>query len=351
MSAGGGASVGARIPAPLLFIVAALFQYVGAAIAIGLFAIMAPAGVVWWRIFIGALGMVLVWRPWRLRWSWASLGVALIFGVALGGMNLLFYEAIARIPLGATVSLEFTGPVVVAVFRGRGLLSRLSAAIAFAGVALIGGWGLDLSVPGATTGFLFGLSAGAAWAAYILLGAKISQSAPPGPSLALGTLMASVLFAPFLWESLGFGEGALGGLFQSFGGAPGTASGPTGVASGAVVAGSVVAGSAVASSGVEVAASGAAVATMAPVLVLLALIGVGLFSSTIPYSIEAVAFSRLSAAMFALLTALLPATSTLVGAVALGQIPSVGELVGLAMVSVAVWLASRSGDRPGKRDG
>ncbi len=295
---------------------------------------MAPAGVVWWRIFIGALGMVLVWRPWRLRWSWASLGAALIFGVALGGMNLLFYEAIARIPLGATVSLEFTGPVVVAVFRGRGLLSKLSAAIAFAGVALIGGWGLDLSVPGATTGFLFGLSAGAAWAAYILLGAKISQSAPPGPSLALGTLMASVLFAPFLWGSLGFGEGALGGLFQSAGGAPGAASGFAGAAS----------GSAAASSGVEVAAAGAAVATMAPALVLVALIGVGLFSSTIPYSIEAVAFSRLSAAMFALLTALLPATSTLVGAVALGQIPSVGELVGLAMVSVAVWLASRSGD-------
>ncbi len=306
---GGGSSTGARIPAPLLFIVAALFQYVGAAIAIGLFPIMAPSGVVWWRIFIGALGMVLIWRPWRLRWSWASLGAALAFGVALGGMNLLFYEAIARIPLGATVSLEFTGPVVVAVFRGRGLLSKLSAALAFGGVALIGGWGLDLSVPGATTGFLFGLAAGAAWAAYILLGAKISQSAPPGPSLAFGTLVASVIFVPFLWNSLGFGEGALAGLFQSSG-----------------------------------ATLGATPSAMAPALVLLSLVGVGLFSSTIPYSIEAVAFSRLSAAMFALLTALLPATSTLVGAVALGQIPSVGELVGLSLVSAAVWLASRDGE-------
>lgn len=279
-----------RIPAPALFVTAALFQYVGAAIAIGLFAVMAPSGVVWWRIFIGALGMLLLWRPWRYRWSARSLAAAALFGVALGGMNLLFYEAIARIPLGATVSLEFIGPVVVAVFRGRGALSKISAALAFTGVALIGGWGLDLSVPGATTGFLFGLAAGAAWAVYILLGSRIAQSMPPGPSLALGTLVAAGLFLPFVWGSVDLGDGSL----------------------------------------------------LGPGLVLLSLVGVGLFSSAIPYSIEAIAFSRLSAAMFALLTALLPATSTFVGAVALGQIPTVGELVGLALVSVAVWLASRA---------
>ena len=74
----------------------------------------------------------------------------------------------------------------------------------------------------------------------------------------------------------------------------------------------------------------------------LMLVGVGLFSTTIPYSIEAVAFSRLPAATFALLTALLPATSTLVGAVALRQIPTVAELIGLVLISVAVWLASRA---------
>ena len=282
--------LGDRIPAPALFVTAALFQYVGAAIAIGLFAIMAPSGVVWWRIFIGALSMVLVWRPWRYRWSVRSLLAATLFGVALGGMNLLFYEAIARIPLGATVSLEFIGPVVVAVFRGRGVMSKISAALAFTGVALIGGWGLDLSVPGATVGFAFGLAAGAAWAAYILLGSRIAQSMPPGSSLALGTLVSAALFLPFVWGGVGLGDGSV----------------------------------------------------LAPGLVLLSLVGVGLFSSAIPYSIEAIAFSRLSAAMFALLTALLPATSTFVGAVALGQIPTVGELVGLALVSVAVWLASRA---------
>ena len=227
-----------------------------------------------------------MWRPWKYRWTTHSLAVALLFGVALAGMNLLFYEAIARIPLGAAVSIEFVGPVAVAVTRGRGALPRMAAGIAFAGVVLIGGWGLDLSDPQARTGFLFALAAAGAWSLYIVVGSRISQTAPTGPALAVGTLVASMVFLIPLY--------------------PAVAATPWGWG------------------------------------MILALVGVGIFSSTIPYSIEALAFSRLSAALFALLTALLPATSAVVGALALGQIPTSAELVGLILISLAVWLASRT---------
>ena len=282
------------LPAPALFISAALFQYVGAAIAIGLFGVLDPGAVVWWRIIIGGVGMVLLWRPWWVRWTPRSLGASVLFGLALAGTNLLFYEAIARIPLGATVSLEFLGPVAVAVLRGRGREPRIAAGIALVGVVLIGGLGLDLTDATTRTGFFFGLAAGAAWAGYILLGARISQSAPPGPSLAVGMVASGIVFLPFLWSEVVT--------------TPLTPSSPVVLTWGLV----------------------------------LMLVGVGLFSTTIPYSIEAVAFSRLPAATFALLTALLPATSTLVGAVALRQIPTVAELIGLVLISVAVWLASRA---------
>ena len=282
------------LPAPALFISAALFQYVGAAIAISLFGVLDPGAVVWWRIIIGGVGMVLLWRPWWVRWTPRSLGASVLFGLALAGTNLLFYEAIARIPLGATVSLEFLGPVAVAVLRGRGREPRIAAGIALVGVVLIGGLGLDLTDATTRTGFFFGLAAGAAWAGYILLGARISQSAPPGPSLAVGMVASGVVFLPFLWSQVVT--------------TPLTPSSPVVLTWGLV----------------------------------LMLVGVGLFSTTIPYSIEAVAFSRLPAATFALLTALLPATSTLVGAVALRQIPTVAELIGLVLISVAVWLASRA---------
>ncbi len=292
-----------RLPAPALFILAALFQYVGAAIAVSLFAVMEPGGVVWWRIFIGALGMILLWRPWTYRWDRRSLTASLLFGLSLGAMNLIFYEAIARIPLGVAVSLEFIGPVAVALLRGKGWLNRCAAIVAFLGVALIGGWGLDLSAPQTRLGFLLGLGAGAAWAAYILMGSKIAQTAPTGPSLGVGTLAASVASAPFLWTQLSSVHSPAAVVE---GGSPALAH-----------------------------AASAGGATL-----VLALIAVGLFSSTVPYSIEALAFARLPAGTFALLTALLPATSTLVGAIMLNQMPAIAELVGLVLISVAVWMAS-----------
>lgn len=285
--AGSPSSVWGSVPAPALFIGASLIQYVGAAIAVALFHIVAPAGVVWWRMAAGAAGLLVLWRPWRVKWTRKDVALATAFAAGLAIMNLAFYEAIARIPLGTAVSVEFLGPVAVAVLRGRGWRPRVSAGLALGGVLLIGGLGLDFSDTQALHGFLFALVAAASWSAYILMGSRLSYEGSPGVSLALGLTIVSVLFAPLL------GGPAFGFEF-----------------SWALVA---------------------------------ALIAVGVLSTSIPYSIEAIAFGRLRADTFALLTALMPATSTFVGLVMLRQVPSVAELAGLILVSTAVWLATETG--------
>ncbi len=275
-----------RVPAPLFIIGSGLTQYVGAAIAVGLFASIEPASVAWWRISVGAI-VLLAWRrPWRSGLTGRDLVNSAIFGVALSAMNISFYEAISRLPLGVAVSLEFLGPVTVAVVRGHGAGSRVAAVFALAGVVAIGGLGLDLTAPGVVVGVAWVLGAAVMWAVYILLGQRIAQERSGITNLALGCAAGSVVFAPLLAP----------------GGAPALQS--WGLAA--------------------------------------AVVGVALLSTVLPLSLEALAMSRVSAATFALLDALLPATSAVVGAIMLRQLPGPWELVGLVLVSVAVWLASRS---------
>ena len=297
-----------RLGGPILFASAGIFQYLGAALAVGLFVQVAPSGVVWWRIAAGSVFLMLEWRPWRQEWTWRKIGVAVSFGLALAGMNFLFYEAIARLSLGTTVAIEFVGPVAVAVFRGRTKRTWVAALLAFVGVALIGGLGLNLGSGSVLTGFLFALGAAGAWAAYILIGSTIADTSKPGHSLSVVLAVASVLLLPF------FGSQA----FAPFTGG------------GGVVGVSAAAPSALTASPSE-----------SPWILFACLVGVGLLSTTLPYSLEAIAFTKLSASLFALLTALLPATSTIVGATALGQVPNLAQILGLVMVSAAVWIAGR----------
>lgn len=274
---------------PAFFIASGFFSYGGAAIAVGLFAIMAPLGVVWWRIALGSLVLLVLWRPWRQVWTLKAVLFALALGFSLVALNSLFYESIARMPIGAAVSVEYMGPVAVAVIRGRGWIPRVAAGLALAGIVLIGGWGLDLTDHETLVGFLFILAAAAAWAVYILLGSHISRRRPSGPSLAIGLTAATILCTPFMFVSA---------FHVSF-----------------------------------------------TWHVALMLLGVSVLSTAIPYSIDAIAFGRISEDVFALLTALMPATSMVVGAVMLQQIPNAFELAGLALVSVAVWLAGRAPQR------
>ncbi len=275
-----------RVPAQAFLIVDALFQYLGAAFAVALFARMEPSSVAWWRVLIGAV-ILLAWRrPWRVKWSWRELRASAIFGLFILAMNSSFYEAIARLPLGAAVSIEFLGPVCVAVWRGRGWAPKIAALMAFAGVVSISGFGVDLSEPGIQIGILWILMAAAAWAGYILLGQAIVSQRSGVTNLSMSLGFGALLTAPLLtpggmsaftsWELLG------------------------------------------------------------------SLVLVGLLSTAIPFTLEALAMSRLSAASYALLTALMPATSAVVGAVMLRQIPTSGELLGLVLISIAVWIASSS---------
>ena len=278
-------AIGDRVPAPLLFVGSGFIQYTGAAAAVALFATVSPGGVTWWRLTVGALFLLIMWRPWRAHWTRSELAATVLFGLVLGAMNLLFYEAIARIPLGAAVSIEFVGPVAVAAIKGSGWSSRAAAALALLGVGMIGGLGIDISQPAARTGALFALGAAVMWAGYIVLGQRIASQRSGANSLAVGCAAAALISAPLLAPA----------AFQlSF--------------------------------------TWPAVATV---------LAMALFSTAIPYSLEAVAMRRLTPGVFALLTALLPATSTIVGAVALQQIPTPSELVGLAAVSAAIWLAGR----------
>lgn len=273
-----------RVPAQFFIVGSALIQYVGAAIAIGLFAQMPPASVAWWRVLVAAI-ILLAWRrPWREKWSRKDRVTSMVFGVFIISMNSTFYEAIARLPLGAAVSLEFLGPVLVAILRGRGPAPRIAALLAFAGVVSISGLGLDLDVPGVKAGIVWILLAATAWAGYIMVGQKLASKRSAvsnlAASLGWGALFSSVVLAP----------GGVGGFTS--------------------------------------------------VHVFGALVVVGVLSTVIPFSLEALAMSRVSAATFALFTAMLPATSTIVGAVMLRQVPTLGELGGLVLISIAVWIAS-----------
>ena len=282
-----------RVPPQLYIVASGLIQYVGAGLAVLAFASVEPASVAWWRVLTGAL-VLLAWkRPWRGGLSASDLAVSALFGVIILTMNSSFYESIARLPLGTAVSLEFIGPVAVAVLRGRGWRPRVAAVLAFAGVACIGGLALDLTVPSVRTGVAWILLAALAWSAYIVVGQRASTTRDGIANLALGCAWGALLFAPLL------GPGAMAAT-----------------------------------------ASWKLIATV---------VGVGLLSTAIPYSFEALAMRRLAAPTFALFVAILPATSALVGAVMLRQFPSVFELIGLVLVSAAVWLASREQGPSGGR--
>lgn len=268
--------------AVVLFIAAGVSQYIGAALATGLFGQMGSLTVGWWRIALSAVVLLLWRRPWRKGapwWRWAVL-----FGLALTGMNLAFYLAIERIHLGTAVAIEFVGPVAVAALAGRGLGQRLAGFFAAAGVVTISGFGVDWSEPGTGWGLFWAAVAGALWGLYVVLGDRLASRVSGMDALSIGMASGALIFSP-----LAFGTPA-----ATFG--------------------------------------------MADVLLILG--AVAFLSSVIPYVVDQLNFGVLTAATFAILQALLPATSVVVGAVMLAQVPTVAQLLGLALISIAVLLAN-----------
>ena len=261
-----------RLIAVGLVIAAAVSPQIGAAFAVTLFDELGPAGAAFLRLAFAAVVLWAVWRP-RLT---GDLRLAGAFGVSLGLMNWSFYEAIDRIPLGVAVTIEFAGPLLVAVFGSRRPLDVVWVALAAVGIVVLVDPGSGSVDP---VGIAFALAAGACWMAYIYLNKRTGEAFPGGSGLAIAMAVGALVVLP-------------AGVIQADG------------------------------------------ALLEPGLLGSAFV-VALLSSVLPYSLDLEALRRLPEAVFGVLMSLDPAVAALIGFVVLGQALGARELVGIAMVVVA----------------
>jgi threonine/homoserine efflux transporter RhtA len=278
-----GAGSGLALPAAMILTGIVSVQ-VGAGLADKLFGQVPPAAVTGLRLWISALAMVALSgrgfarsvRDLRERRAFADAAVAVSFGIALAVMNFSFYQAFSRIPLGVTVTIEFLGPLAVAVAGSRHLRDVGWVILAATGVVLLtqGGHG-HLNV----TGVLFAGLAGACWAAYIVLSSATGRRFPGSTGLAIAMVISAVLITP---PALIAGGGA---MFRP-----------------------------------AVLATGAAI---------------GILSSVIPYRLELESLRRMPTRLFGVWMSLEPAVAALIGLVMLGQRLSVVEWVAIVCVMIA----------------
>ncbi|MEU4848799.1 EamA family transporter [Streptomyces gilvosporeus] len=284
----GAAGARGRLASVALVIGGIVSLQFGASVAVMLFPRAGALGVVTLRLVVASLVLLVVCRPKLRGYSRGDWGTVLAFGVALVGMNSLFYQALDRIPLGAAVTLEFLGPLILSVATSRKLLSLVWAALALSGVGLLGHEGLDgLDLVGAGCA----LAAGGLWAAYILLSARTGQRFPQADGLALAMTVAAVLSLPF----------------------------------GVVSAGS---------------------ALIDPVTVGLGA-AVALMSSVLPYTLELLALRKLPASGFAIMMSLEPAVAATAGFLVLHQALGWAEVLAIGLVVVASVGAVRSAGAKG----
>lgn len=285
-----GPAARAPITAVSLVLVGLLCQEFGASFAVLLFPSVGPLGMVALRLGFSAILLMALARP-RLRgYSRADWGIVCGFAAALAGMNALFYEALARLPLGPTVTIEVLGPLLLSVIVSRRASSWLWALLAFVGVVLLGWGGVDALDP---VGVVFAAGAGALWVAYILLSARTGARFPRLDGLAIAMTLGALVTLPF-------GIAGAGPVFFE----PG------------------------------ILLLGAAVAVL---------------SSAIPYGLELVALRRLPASAFSILMSLAPAMAAVVGAIVLHQQLTPLGWVAIGLVVVASAGAVRSASAHARR--
>lgn len=166
----------------------------GASLAESLFPLVGAPGVTALRIALGTLILVVIFKPWRLRFKKEQRLPLLFYGLALGGMNYMFYLSIQTIPLGIAVALEFTGPLAVALFSSRRPVDFIWVILAVLGLWFLLPLGQSVSQID-LTGAALALGAGACWAVYILTGQRAGEEHGPA-TVALGSLIAAVIFVP-----------------------------------------------------------------------------------------------------------------------------------------------------------
>ncbi len=178
-----------------VLVLAMISIQIGASIAKELLPSVGPSGATALRTLIAATLLWAVWKPWRAPRTAKWLRAVVVYGACLGAMNLLFYSALARIPLGLAVALEFVGPLGVALFASRRAVDFAWTLSAAAGILSIvplrAGHGVD------PVGIGFALAAGACWALYIVFGQRASNAGPSGPTAAIGMAVAALVAVPF----------------------------------------------------------------------------------------------------------------------------------------------------------
>ncbi|MCW3012053.1 MAG: EamA family transporter [Solirubrobacterales bacterium] len=275
-----------RVPPVALVLTGIGSVQFGAALATTLFDDLGAAGTTLLRLVFAAAILVAVWRPRPRAYTPAQLRLAALFGLVLGAMNLTFYLALDRLPLGVAVTIEFVGPLGVAVATSRRRADLGWAALAALGIVLLadpGGGSID------PVGLVLILLAAACWAAYILLSQRAGPSFEGGRGLALAMVVA--VLVPLV---------------------PGVLEGGS--------------------------------ALFDPHLLLLAA-GVGLLSSVIPYSLEFEALRRMPTSVFGVLMSLEPGVAALAGFLVLGQALGARELLAIALVVAASLGVTRAAGR------
>jgi inner membrane transporter RhtA len=261
----------------LLVVLAAVSQELGAALAVTLFPVLGPLGMVFVRLAVAGVVLCAALRP-RLRGltrtAWFS---AAALAATLTVMNTCFYLALTRIPLGVAVTVEVLGPLVLSVVVGARRIAWLWALLAFAGVALLGIGHEPLGSD--AVGFAFAAAAGVAWALYVLASARAGTEFPGLDGLAIASVMGALVLTPAALLTV----------------------------------------------------DGAALQWHAVALGLT----VGVMSSVIPYSLELISLRRLSAGTFAILTSVSPVTAAIAGRLVLGQELGLSGYLAIVLVSAA----------------
>ncbi len=264
------------VPAPVLVLGSIVSVQVGSAVARTAFDELGAAGATLLRLALSALLLAVVLRPRVRRWSSRAWRPALLLGAVMAGMNLTFYLAIRTVPLGIAVTVEFVGPLLLALVQSRRALDVLWALFAAGGVVLLGLQPTgDVPLGGLSLAFVAGLF----WAGYIVASARLGQAMPGMDGLVVSLAVAAALVAPF-------------------------------------------------------GASGAARAFGDPRLLAVG-VAVALLSSVVCYGLELAALRRLSTRVFGVLMSLEPAAAAVAGLLVLGQRLSGRDVVALLLVSLA----------------
>jgi inner membrane transporter RhtA len=263
-------------PPQLYFVFSAVFHYLGPAFAVLLFARVDVLGVAWLRIAAAAV----IFAAWRRPWRLLRDPLLIAWGSVLAVMNVCFYTAIDRLPLGTVAAIEFLPVIALAALGARSRRNGGALVLAVIGVYLL----TDVRLQAEPLGLAFAFANALLFALYIILADRVSKR--PGVSgidgLAGAMLVAAVVVTP------------IGGW----------AAAPAFAHPGALLAG----------------------------------IGVGVSSSVIPYVADQLALRRLDRATYALMISLLPATATVIGVIVLAQLPSAKEIAGVALVVAGVAL-------------